>query len=157
MAREVVLARHVGHVETVALGVELPAVIGATQPAFLVAAKKQRGAAMWAAMVEDADLPGAVAERDQLFAEQHQPQRGAVRLELRRQTGRDPVLPQQRAHRCAGADPGEEFVFGCGGHVVALQLGQSSAQAPRQRKSAALSPASQIIRRFTAWYPPVID
>ena len=59
---------------------------------------------MRAAMVHDPDPARAVAERDQLFAEQHQPHRRAVALELRRHHRRDPVLPHHLAHRRAGAD-----------------------------------------------------
>ena len=59
---------------------------------------------MRAAVVHDADPARAVAERDQLLAEQHQPHRRAVALELRRHRRRDPVLPHQFAHRGAGPD-----------------------------------------------------
>ncbi len=69
LAAEILVGRQIRHVEAIALGVELPAVIDAAQPALLVAPEEQRGAAMRAAVVQDADRPAAVAERDQLFAE----------------------------------------------------------------------------------------
>src|SRR6516165_8388391 len=59
---------------------------------------------MRAAVVHDADPARAVAERDQPFAEQHQPQRRAVALQFRRHYRRDPVLPHHLAHWRAGAD-----------------------------------------------------
>ena len=46
---------NVGHVEAVAFDVELPAVIGAADAAFFVAAEEHGGAAMRAAMIQDAD------------------------------------------------------------------------------------------------------
>ena len=73
---------HVRHVEAVAFDIEFPAVIGAANAFLLVAAEEQRGAAMRAAMIEDADTAQAVANRDQFFAEQHQPQRRAIGLEF---------------------------------------------------------------------------
>jgi hypothetical protein len=75
--------RHARHVDAVAGHVELPAVIDAAYPALLVAAEEQRRAAMRAAMVHHAHLAGAVAERDQLLAEQLEAQRRPVALDLR--------------------------------------------------------------------------
>ena len=100
---EVLRRRHVRHVDAVAFDVELPAVIDAAQAAFLVAAEEQRGAAVRAAMLHDADPAVGVAEGDQLLAEQHQPHRLAVGLELRRETGGNPVFAHQVAHRRARA------------------------------------------------------
>ena len=99
------------------VGVEFPAVIDAAHAAVLVAAIEQRRAAMRAAMVHDADAPGAVAERDQLLAQQHQPQRIAAGDELRRFRGGQPILPHQLAHRRAGADAGQFLAFDRVGHV----------------------------------------
>ena len=106
---EVLMRRHVRHVDAVAVHVVFPAVIDAADAVLLVAAEKQRGAAMRAAVVHDADPARAVAERDQLFAEQHEPHRRAVALELRRHHRRDPILPHQLAHHRAGADAGQIF------------------------------------------------
>jgi len=86
-------------------------VINAAQAAFFVAAEEQRGAAMRAAVIEHADPPCAVAKGDQPLAQQHHAQRVAVGSQFRRQAGRHPVLPHQRAHRGAGADTRQQFVF----------------------------------------------
>ena len=72
---EVLLRRHVRHVDALAGDVEFPAVIDAAHPVRLVAAEKQRRAAVRAAMVHDADTAFTVAKRDQLLAEQHQAKR----------------------------------------------------------------------------------
>jgi hypothetical protein len=109
----------VRHLEAVACRVELPAVIDAAQAALLIAAEEQGGTAMRAAVIEDADPPRTVAKRDQLLAQEHQAQRIAVGGQFRRQTGRQPILAHQSAHRGAGSDAGQQFVFGCSGHVAA--------------------------------------
>ncbi len=62
---------------------------------------------MRAALIHDADPPGAVAKRDQLLAQQHEPHRIAVGFELASERGRDPVLPHELAHHGAGSDPGQ--------------------------------------------------
>ena len=113
---EVLLRRHARHVDALARRVELPAVIEAAQAAFLVAAEEQRGAAVRAAMVDHADPAGAVAEGDQLLAQQHEAHRRAVALELRGFERRHPVQPHQLAHRRAGAGPGEFHAFRRGRH-----------------------------------------
>ena len=100
---EVLRRRHVRHVEAVAFDVELPAVIDAAQAAFLVAAEEQRGAAVRAAMLHDADPAVGVAEGDELLAEQQEPHRLAVGLQFRRETGGNPVFAHQVAHRRARA------------------------------------------------------
>ena len=66
---EVVLFRLVHHVGAGAGDVELPAVIDAAQAAFLVAPEVQRGAAVRAEFVEQADAAFAVAESDQVLAQ----------------------------------------------------------------------------------------
>ena len=69
-------------VEAVAFDVELPAVIDAAQAAFLVAAEEHRGAAVRAAVIEDADAALGVAEGDQLLAQELDAHRRGVGLEL---------------------------------------------------------------------------
>jgi hypothetical protein len=96
--------RHARHVQAVAGDVEFPAVIDAAQSAFLVASEKQRGAAMRAAVIHHADMALAVAEGDELFAEQHQTDRGTVGNELGRHQCGDPVTAHQFAHDSTGAD-----------------------------------------------------
>jgi hypothetical protein len=101
---EVALGRHAWHVDAIALGVEFPAVIDAAQTVPLVAAEEQRGAAVRAFMVHDADPAAAGAEGDQLLAEQHEAHRLAIGLQLRRHRRRQPILPHHFAHRRARAD-----------------------------------------------------
>ena len=108
---EILLRRQVRHVDAVALGVELPAVVDAANAALLVPPVEQRRAAMRAAMVHDTHATRVVAERDQLLAQQHQPQRIAARDKLRGLRGRQPVLPHQVAHHGAWTDPRELFTF----------------------------------------------
>ncbi|MND04093.1 hypothetical protein D3C83_242180 [compost metagenome] len=57
--------------------------IDAADAAVLVAPEKERRATVRAAMVHDADFAVRVAERDQVFAQQLEPQRIAVGLEFR--------------------------------------------------------------------------
>lgn len=123
---EVLVRQHVRHVNAVAGDVELPAVVDAADAARLVAAEEQRGAAMRAAMVHHADLARAVAEGDQLLAEQHQAERRAVRGQFRRHAGRDPVLPHQLAHRRAGAGMDQDLAVALGRHGRSLLMGRPS-------------------------------
>ena len=104
--------RQVRLVQAIAVDVELPAVIAAADAVLLVAAEEERRAAVRAAMVHDADATRAVAERDQLLAQQHQPHGITVGLELRGHKGRNPELPHQVAHRGAGPDARQDLVFG---------------------------------------------
>ena len=90
--------------------VVFPAVVDAAQAALLVAAEEQRGAAVRAAMVHDADPAGAVAEGDQLFPEQHQANRRAVAHKFRRQRRRYPVAAHQISHDGAGCQRACEFL-----------------------------------------------
>src|ERR1700675_1185283 len=101
---EILVRRHARHVDAVARDVEFPAVIDAADSALLVASQKQRGAAVRAAMVHHADPACAVTKRDQLLAEQHQPDRRTVALKFGGLRGRNPVLPHQLAHYRSGAD-----------------------------------------------------
>src|ERR1044071_6351888 len=109
---ELVLRRLVHLVDTVTRDVEFPAVIGAPEPAFLIAPEPQRNAAVRAEFVDKADPAVAVAERDEVLAEQLDPDRRAVGLgNLRRHAGGDPISPHRLAHRRPGADAGDQFVF----------------------------------------------
>src|SRR6185312_241100 len=59
------------HVDAVAAGIELPAVIDATDAALLVAAEPEIGAAVRAILIDHADYAAAVAERQQLLSHHH--------------------------------------------------------------------------------------
>src|SRR5437870_7074899 len=78
-----------GQVHALAVHVVLPPVVRAAQPALLVAAEPERHAAMGAELVDDADAPFAVAERDQLLSQQFHANRGAVALRQLRVEQRD--------------------------------------------------------------------
>ena len=109
---ELVLRRLVELIDAIAFDVEFPAVIDAAQPAFLVAPEEQRDAAMRAEFVDQTDAALAVAERDEVLAEQPDAHRRAVGLgDLRRQAGGDPIPPHRIAHRRPGPDAGDQFVF----------------------------------------------
>ena len=109
-----------------ALGVELPAVIAAADAVVLDLAVIERGAAMAAAGMEQAQPAVAVAKQDQILAE---------RAELAgnvggvgRKADRVPVAPQQFAHRRAAADLGQlgaggGRLHGIGGAEIAIPLG----------------------------------
>src|SRR5215216_4607433 len=66
---EVTLLRLVGHVDTVAFGVELPPVVDAAEPAFFVAGIEQRRAAVGAILFDEAGLTAGIAPREQVFTE----------------------------------------------------------------------------------------
>src|SRR5260221_746941 len=66
---------------------------------------------MGAELVDQADAPVAVAERDQLLAQQFHANRRAVALrQLRVEQRGYPVAPEQLTHRRAGAGAGEQFI-----------------------------------------------
>jgi hypothetical protein len=69
--RILVLVGKVRLIDTVAVDIELPAVIGAAKPVVLVASQKQRRAPVRAAVIEYSHPAAGVAEGDQLLAEQH--------------------------------------------------------------------------------------
>src|SRR4029077_13505565 len=107
---EAEIHRQVRHLKAIALGVELPAAIGAAQTRLFIAAEEQRRATVRAAMVENADLAVGVTKRDQLLAEQQEPQRRPVLRELARKTRRHPVFAHQLAARRSRADARQDFV-----------------------------------------------
>src|SRR5947208_15695376 len=68
-------------------------------------------------LVDDADAPFAVAERDQLLSQQFHANRRAVALrQLRVEQGGYPVAPEQLAHRRAGARAREKCIHLLGPH-----------------------------------------
>jgi hypothetical protein len=112
LALELVFLRLVQLVDAAAVDSEFPTVINATQPALLVAPKKQRGAAMWTKFVEEPNPAVAVAERDEILAQQPDAHWRAVGLgDLARQQRRDPIATHRLAHRCPGAGAGQKLVF----------------------------------------------
>jgi hypothetical protein len=112
---EILVGRQARHIHAIARHIELPAVIDAAQAALLVAAEKQRRAAVRTAMVHDADAAIRVAEGNQFFAEQHQAHWRAIPFQLGRLGRRHPVAPHQVAHDGARTDAGQLNAFaGCG-------------------------------------------
>ena len=71
-------------------------------------------------MVDQAEPAFAVAERDQVLAEQAHALRLAVDGQVGGRQERDPVQPHQIAHRRAGADADEGFVVFVGKHDLRL-------------------------------------
>ena len=65
---------------------------------------------MRAGLVHQADLALAVAERDQVLAQQAHPMRLAVALDIGGREEGDPVQPHELAHRGTGADANERLV-----------------------------------------------
>ena len=91
--------RCVGNVYARAFGGELPAVIGAAQPAALVAAKEEVGAPVRAARLDDADAAVRVAKGHEVLAQELHANRIAVRRrQLSRQQRRQPIAPERGAH-----------------------------------------------------------
>src|SRR5947207_1841485 len=112
-----------GQVHALAVHVVLPPVVRAAQPALLVAAEPERHAAMGAELVDQADAPFAVAERDQLLSQQLHANRGAVALrQLRVEQRGYPVAPEQLTHRRSGARAREKRIHLRGqlGAIIAL-------------------------------------
>src|SRR5205085_8308544 len=110
------------------------AVIDAAQSAFLVAPEKQRDAAVRAEFVDQADAAVAVAEGDEVFAEEAHPHRRAVGLgDLARQAGGNPIPPHRIAHRRPGSDAGDQLVFLRWQHRRFLLLLSTSGAEPTTR------------------------
>ena len=102
------LFRLVHHVHTATADVELPAVVDAPQPALLVAAEEQRGAAVGTELVEQADAAAGVAERDEVLAEQAHAHGRAIGLrQLPAEQRRQPVAAHRGAHGGGVADAGQ--------------------------------------------------
>src|SRR5436190_24036262 len=115
-----------GQVHAVAVHVVLPAVVRAAQPALLVAAEPERHAAMGTELVDEADAPFAVAERDQLLSQQLHANRRAIALrQLGVEQRRYPVAPEQLTHRRAGTGAGQELVHFLSQHSRTLLLSMS--------------------------------
>jgi hypothetical protein len=83
-------------------------VIDAAESLLLVAAIEERGPAVRAVVLDEADLAGGDAEGDQVLAQQADTHRRAIRLgQLTGEQDGDPVLPDEVPHRRAGSDATE--------------------------------------------------
>src|SRR3546814_488686 len=86
---------------------------------------------MRAARLHETHPAEAVAERDQVLAEDADANRRPVRLrQLRGEDGGLPEPPEVVAHRRTGAGAGEEFVVGRGEHELSLSSAERPAEAP---------------------------
>jgi hypothetical protein len=105
------------HLEHRAVGIHLPAVIEAAQPAFLVPTVDQARLSVRAELADQADAALGVAVGDQLLAENAHPDRLALRLlDLLGQADGQPVGAHQPAHRGVARDAAEDLVLGLGEH-----------------------------------------
>src|SRR5262249_3127421 len=92
--------------------VEFPAVIRAPQPAFLVAAEPERDTTVSTELVDQTVAAEAVAKRHQPFRQNFDPHwRAIVCGELFSEQHRQPVAPEQVAHRRTGTGLGDCFVL----------------------------------------------
>jgi len=105
LAREAAFRRLRRHLEHVAVDVEFPAVIEAAEPAILVAREHERGTPVRTQLVKHAKPSLAVAEDDEVFAQQPHLDGRAIRLsDLFRQAGGNPMPPHDLSHGRRGFD-----------------------------------------------------
>src|SRR6202171_1474159 len=105
---EAAFGRLRGHLHALAVHVVFPAVIGAAQPALLVAAEPQRDAAMGAEFVDQAVFAVGIAERQESLGHDLAPDRRAIVLrQFLGKEHRHPVGAEKLAHRRAGAGLGQ--------------------------------------------------
>ena len=109
---EVTLRGLIRHVDTIALGVVLPAVINAPEPLLLVASKEEGRAAMRAVRRDQTDFPGAVSEGDEVLSQQAYSHGRAIGCrDLLRQEGGDPEAAPQVSHGGSPIRTGNQLVF----------------------------------------------
>ena len=93
------------HIQALSLDVVFPAVVGAADAAFFIAAKPERDAAVRAKLVDHTELPLRIAKGEHLFTQQLKAHRRPVGYRhLFGQQCRQPVTAEQTAHgrACAG-------------------------------------------------------
>src|SRR6185503_11176272 len=108
-----------------------PAVIAAADAVRFDAPELERGAAMRAVPLEQAEPAVGLAEQDEILGQQ--PDRHRRIRDLLGEPDRPPIAAQQRAHRRAGPDPRQPLVF--------LPVHASSAGATVHGSAAARRPA----------------
>ena len=113
---EILLRRHIGHVDAGAVQIILPAVIDAPEAGLFIAAEEQRGAPVRTPVIHDPHPAVGRAKSDQPLVEQHEADGIAAGHEFARFGRRYPVLAEQLAHGRAGAHPGQDFAFRFGRH-----------------------------------------
>ena len=101
-----------GHVQAVALVVELPAVIGAADTAILHPPEKEVRAPMRAGRLDDADAAPRVPKSDEVLAEELDALRRTVGFrQLPRQQRGHPIRAENVPHRRAGPGLGQSRVI----------------------------------------------
>src|SRR5262249_17913653 len=92
--------------------VELPAMIGASQTALLVAPEPERHPTMRTEFVDKPVAPQAVAKSHQSLRKEFDAhRRTVVPGQFVRQQRGNPITAEQRAHGCARTGPADEFVL----------------------------------------------
>ena len=120
---EAALLRLRRHIHALAGHVVFPAVIGAAQAAFLVAAEPQRHAAVGAELVDQSVAALRVAERQQPFRQKLHPHRRAVVLgQLLGEQRGDPVAAEQPAHGRARSGLRQQIILFFPQHQALLGL-----------------------------------
>jgi len=105
------------HVDDVSFDVEFPAVVQAAQAAFLVAAIDQGCPPVQAVLTQHAEPSLAVAEHDQVLAQQPRLDGRAVALRhLLGHAHRQPVAAHDPAHRRIALDAAKKLVLFLGQH-----------------------------------------
>jgi hypothetical protein len=85
--------------------------VDAAETAAFAATEVERSAAMRTALAEQSDLARAVAERDEILAEDPHADRRRIRTgEIGRLQDRQPVLPEEVAHERPRSDARQGFV-----------------------------------------------
>ena len=136
------------HLEDVAVHIDFPAVVKAAQAAFLVAAVDQRRAAVRAEFIEDADPTVGIAEDDEVLAEEPDLDRSAVGLwHFLDQAGRNPMMPEDAAHRRIAFDTAHQVVFLGRQHHVLHGISLSFLSIPTARSNQGAITVGSLVSR----------
>jgi hypothetical protein len=101
---------------------EFPAVIETADAAIFDSRQQERGAAVHAEFVQQADPAVGVAKRDKVLAKQPDMKRIAVGRQLLGRADRHPVPAHHVAQGCSGSDSCDEFVLLMREHVRLLDI-----------------------------------
>ncbi len=85
---ESLILRHIGQIDAIAVYVELPAMVGTAQSALLIATEKEPDQFMWAISPDDTESPVRIAECNEIFAQDAEPQRRPIDFQLCAEGGR---------------------------------------------------------------------
>src|SRR5207248_9224633 len=115
------------HIDALAAGIELPAVVHAAQAAFLVATEEEGRPTMRTIRVDNADLTVGISKSDEILAQCAGANRVAVGLrQLVGKQRRKPETPQEFAHWRAPSNTGEQLVLVDGQHAGILRPDSNS-------------------------------